>query len=272
MDLHGRIKRPHHVRIITVGNVEAGKTSIIKRFCDGRFSSKYQATVGVDFGATRCAANNTQLFLSFKSPCCTFSIFLFTITGFLLTVLKFWPTYLTFLDILYSKYNSSSSETLERWLNEMAQGMDNTSVVCVVCGNKSDKAHTPNKEVEKWVDLHKFSHFVVSAYTGAGIHEMFQSLLMQVLEVHDMGRDPVALWSSCNYSKEELQAVHQVRWSRSEYEKLGVDTRASRDDINRSYRRLAVLLHPDKSTAPGCEEAFKMLAAARTALLKRVLH
>lgn len=55
-----------------------------------------------------------------------------------------------------------------------------------------------------------------------------KNLVRQVLEVHDSGRDPVALWSSCNYSREELQAVHQVRWSRSEHEKLGLDARASR--------------------------------------------
>ena len=42
-----------------------------------------------------------------------------------------------------------------------------------------------------------------------------------------------------------------------------------RDDINKAYRRLAVLLHPDKSVAPGSEEAFKVLVSARTALLKR---
>ena len=42
-----------------------------------------------------------------------------------------------------------------------------------------------------------------------------------------------------------------------------------RDDVNKSYRKLAVLLHPDKSVAPGSEEAFKLLVAARTALLKR---
>lgn len=131
--------------------------------------------------------------------------------------------------MVYDVGNSSSFETLERWLNEMAQGMDNTSVVCVVCGNKSDRRHAINKtDAEKWVEMHKFSHFVVSALTGDGIPEMFENLVRQVLEVHDSGRDPVALWSSCNYSREELQAVHQVRWSRSEHEKLGLDARASR--------------------------------------------
>jgi hypothetical protein len=42
-----------------------------------------------------------------------------------------------------------------------------------------------------------------------------------------------------------------------------------RDDVNKAYRRLAVLLHPDKSVAPGSEEAFKLLVAARTTLLKK---
>jgi DnaJ family protein C protein 27 len=41
-----------------------------------------------------------------------------------------------------------------------------------------------------------------------------------------------------------------------------------RDDINRAFRKLSVLLHPDKSIAPGSEEAFKMLVEARTSLLK----
>jgi len=31
---------------------------------------------------------------------------------------------------------------------------------------------------------------------------------------------------------------------------------------------MAILLHPDKSVAPGAEEAFKLLTIARTALLK----
>lgn len=268
MDIESRIKRPRHVRIITVGNVEAGKTSIIKRYCEGRFSVKYHATIGVDYGKTKVSVEDIEIMAN-----------IFDLSGhpvFKIVRTEFYSNIdavLLVYDISDSSSSGERAEALERWLHEMAEGMDNTSVVCVVCGNKSDKrARVQNKDVERWVDMHKFSHFVVSALNGIGIREMFQSLLMQVLKVQETGRDPIALWSSCNYSKEELQAVHQVRWSRSEYEKLGLDQRASKDDINRSYRRLAVLLHPDKSTAPGCEEAFKMLVAARTALLKRVVH
>lgn len=43
---------------------------------------------------------------------------------------------------------------------------------------------------------------------------------------------------------------------------------STRDDINKSYRRLAALVHPDKCKAPGAEEAFKALTQARNNLLK----
>ena len=43
---------------------------------------------------------------------------------------------------------------------------------------------------------------------------------------------------------------------------------SNRDEINKAFRKLSVLLHPDKSVAPGSEEAFKILVQARTALLK----
>ena len=41
-----------------------------------------------------------------------------------------------------------------------------------------------------------------------------------------------------------------------------------RDEINKSYKHMAVLLHPDKNLAPGSEEAFKCIAKAREELLK----
>ena len=42
----------------------------------------------------------------------------------------------------------------------------------------------------------------------------------------------------------------------------------SRDDINKAYKQLAVLLHPDKNLAPGSDEAFKTIAKAREELLR----
>ena len=40
------------------------------------------------------------------------------------------------------------------------------------------------------------------------------------------------------------------------------------DEINKAYKHLAVLLHPDKNLSPGSDEAFKAIARAREELLK----
>ena len=43
---------------------------------------------------------------------------------------------------------------------------------------------------------------------------------------------------------------------------------STRDQINKQYKKMAILLHPDKSLAPGAEEAFKLLTIARSQLLR----
>lgn len=45
---------------------------------------------------------------------------------------------------------------------------------------------------------------------------------------------------------------------------------ACREEVNKAYRKLAVLLHPDKCVAPGSEDAFKAVVNARTSLLKNI--
>ncbi|MEV6930056.1 DnaJ C-terminal domain-containing protein [Dactylosporangium sp. NPDC051485] len=49
---------------------------------------------------------------------------------------------------------------------------------------------------------------------------------------------------------------------RDPYEVLGVARGAGRDEIQRAYRRLARLHHPDVSAEPGAEERFKEITAA----------
>ena len=46
------------------------------------------------------------------------------------------------------------------------------------------------------------------------------------------------------------------------YELLGVDSRASQDDIKRAYRRLARQLHPDTNPDPAAADRFKEIAQA----------
>ncbi|KAM7428392.1 DnaJ subfamily C member 27 [Porites harrisoni] len=99
---------------------------------------------------------------------------------------------------------------------------------------------------------------------------MFQTLFKAVLTAIENGGKPAQLNASTNvgYTKEQAEAIQRLKTAKDNYERLGLPAGASREDINRAYRRLAVLIHPDKSLAPGTEEAFKALVNARAALLQ----
>ena len=52
-------------------------------------------------------------------------------------------------------------------------------------------------------------------------------------------------------TREQVEEVERVRRSRSFSSALGVDREARPHELRKAYRRLALLLHPDKNKAPG---------------------
>ncbi len=62
----------------------------------------------------------------------------------------------------------------------------------------------------------------------------------------------------------QVQAVRRVRRCKPTafYEILDLKVEASDGEVKKSYRRLALIMHPDKNNAPGADEAFKMISRA----------
>ncbi|MDL5502293.1 MAG: DnaJ domain-containing protein, partial [Candidatus Methanoperedens sp.] len=53
---------------------------------------------------------------------------------------------------------------------------------------------------------------------------------------------------------------------RDYYEILGIDKKASQDNIKKAYRKLAMQYHPDRNKAPDAEEKFKEMSEAYAVL------
>ncbi|KAF6215674.1 hypothetical protein GE061_000005 [Apolygus lucorum] len=65
-----------------------------------------------------------------------------------------------------------------------------------------------------------------------------------------------------DFTYEQLEAVRRIEGSQDYYEILDVSRDASDVDIRRAYKKLALLLHPDKNNAPGAAEAFIVVVTA----------
>lgn len=66
------------------------------------------------------------------------------------------------------------------------------------------------------------------------------------------------------YTAAQAAAVNRVKSCRSAdfYAVLDIESTASEGEIRKAYRKLALIMHPDKNGAPGADEAFKMVSKA----------
>ncbi|KAI7826844.1 hypothetical protein BX661DRAFT_183606 [Kickxella alabastrina] len=66
------------------------------------------------------------------------------------------------------------------------------------------------------------------------------------------------------YTQEQVLAVKKVMAAKSDYYRvLGLAERSATEiEIKKAYRKSALIFHPDKNTAPGADEAFKLVAHA----------
>ena len=64
--LGDRTGKPMRVRIVIAGMEGAGKSCIIKRYCEKRFVAKYLPTVGIDYGATRIFVDKREVSIGYN--------------------------------------------------------------------------------------------------------------------------------------------------------------------------------------------------------------
>lgn len=65
-----------------------------------------------------------------------------------------------------------------------------------------------------------------------------------------------------DYTADQLTHVQRIKKCKDYYEVLQVTKEATDTDIKKSYKKLALVLHPDKNRAPGSAEAFKAVGNA----------
>ncbi|XP_035989755.1 dnaJ homolog subfamily C member 27 isoform X2 [Fundulus heteroclitus] len=258
-------KKSLRVKVISLGNAES---CIIKRYCEKRFVPKYLATIGIDYGVTKVQVRDREI-----------KVNIFDMAGhpFFYEVRNEFYKDSQGVLLVYDVGLRESFDALDSWLGEMKQEMGSQanmdSIVFVVCANKVDltkRRVVDEGEGRLWAESRGFHYFETSAQSGEGINEMFQAFFSSITDMcENGGKRPVAE-VSVGFTKEQADTIRRIRNSKDSWDMLGVKPGATREEVNKAYRKLAVLLHPDKCVAPGSEDAFKAVVNARTSLLKNI--
>nr|WOX63133.1 dnaJ-like protein subfamily B member 14 [Myzus persicae] len=80
------------------------------------------------------------------------------------------------------------------------------------------------------------------------------TLLKQLQEMKDTNKP--------DYTEEQADVVKRVKNSQNYYTMLNIKTTATIPEIKKAYKKLALLLHPDKNSAPGSGEVFIVVTNA----------
>ena len=272
------------LKIISLGNVGVGKSCLIKRYCEKRFVSKYMATIGIDYGVTRLRIRNYDIRMN---------IFDFSGHPLFYEVRNEFYRDVQGILLAFDLTNRRSFDTLDYWLCEMKKELNlnstsKSSVVIFIIGNKNDlKRAVDETEAKLWANVRGYQYFETSgiplirlltsnlvsffsAATGSGVQEMFDSLFSAVIDTNENGGvPPTNNLPNMNFTIEQVEAINRLRNHKDNFERLGLRHNCTKEDVLSAYKRLAKLLHPDKSDAPGSEDAFKLLLNAKTELLNR---
>jgi len=154
------------LKVVVAGDGAVGKTSLIRRYCEGKFEHTRIQTIGVDF--------QTQ---TVKLPQQTVKLSIWDMAGqerFAVVRAGFYRGSRA-AALVYDVTEPQSLKDLERWREEVLGAIQEQPFL--VIGNKIDLERTVSAEEAKaFADSIHASYVETSALTGEGVPALFESL------------------------------------------------------------------------------------------------
>lgn len=159
-------------KVPLVGDSSVGKTSIVSRFNEKRYTDNVQSTVGV---------SNVQLSINVDNTKVDMAIWDTAGQEKFLSLVPLYTRHSDALIIVFDMSNATSFNGVETWYQRTREELDLKCPI-VLCGNKIDLPTSVDKEeVELWSESHDCSLCFTSAKDGTGIDNLFQTVAKLLL-------------------------------------------------------------------------------------------
>ena len=160
-------------KVVIIGNVSVGKSSIIKRFISNEFSSDYKCTIGTEsFIKSLFISENKKVNLKIWDTCGQ--------EKFRTVTRQYYHDTQAIL-LVFDLTNEKSFNDLDSWLDEAINYISDQKCLFFLLGNKSDendKIVIDNEQITKFLQKnHKIKrYFDVSALNGHNIDLCFDKI------------------------------------------------------------------------------------------------
>jgi small GTP-binding protein len=161
--------KDYHFKVLVVGDLGTGKTSVVRKFIHNEFSEQYKCTIGVDFARKIIKKNDITIYLQ-----------LWDVAGQerFSSVSRIYYKDAHLIIIVFDVLRDITFESMHGWLRNARLNLDN-SVPIVVFANKCD--------IDTFYSTHKLEKFCIennilkyvktSAKDGQGISEAMEYIV-----------------------------------------------------------------------------------------------
>ena len=185
-------------KIILVGDSSVGKTCLLMRAVNNKFTENYQATIGFEFLIMYYQVNNVKIKLQIWDTCGQ-EIYRSLIQGF------YRNTSATL--IVYSKSDRKSFDNLNSWVKDVKNNTEQDITIFLIankCDEDSKSIEVTKEDGEEFTKQYNFKYFSeVSAKTGYKINDVFEEVAKTVYKDYCIQRNPRQKINKMTLSKKE---------------------------------------------------------------------
>ncbi len=159
------------LKILTIGDNNVGKSSIIEKYIDDKFDGNNKPTIGIDFKTKIIQKGNELIKLSIYDTAGEEKY---------RYLIKNYYNGANGILLIYDITNRNSFHNLNLWFEELEKNLDLNNLYIYLIGNKADliqEREVSYEEAKDFADKKNIPYIEISAKTGDNINKLFNQMI-----------------------------------------------------------------------------------------------